>query len=432
MLRKLNPRLVYYVMSGSIWAANSMLFTVLSIYYIQSARLDPLQLVLVGTVLEAVYLSSEVPTGVIADTYSRRLSVILGMFVLGAAYLLEGSLPLFAAILVAEGIRAVGEALNSGANQAWLADEVGEENVGPVLLRTGQIGRICGILGTLSCMALASWKLNLPILIGGGLYIGLGIFLVLFMGETGFKPTRQTERNTWRSMTATFRQGAGVLRRSHVLVALLLVSMVLGISSEGFDRLWEVHMLNDLTFPSLGNLQPVVWFGALAIVGDLFSLVVTEMNRRRLERVSQDVRRTARWLMSLSLLTVFCGLGLAWAGSFGLAVGVLLARGVVGALYWPLYDTWLIQHIPPEVRATVISTLGQANAIGQVAGGPGVGAVGKFVSIRAALTLSALLFLPAPALYGWVLRKEIDGRTAAPVGPGNEDALADISNLPAD
>jgi hypothetical protein len=48
--------------------------------------------------------------------------------------------------------------------------------------------------------------------------------------------------------------------------------------------------------------------------------------------------------------------------------------------------------------------MGQVNAIGQVVGGPGVGAIGKFASIRAALTVSALLYLPAPLLYGWLPR----------------------------
>jgi hypothetical protein len=40
--------------------------------------LNPLQLVLVGTVLEATAFLAEIPTGVLADVYSRRWSVIVG------------------------------------------------------------------------------------------------------------------------------------------------------------------------------------------------------------------------------------------------------------------------------------------------------------------------------------------------------------------
>jgi MFS transporter, DHA3 family, tetracycline resistance protein len=411
---KIKPELVYYILSGMLTLAGALLFTILSIYYVTVVKMDPLQLVLVGTVLEGVYFLFEVPTGVVADTYSRRLSLIIGMFFMAAAYLAQWAIPIFALILLAEAVRAIGETFLSGAIEAWLADEVGEDNVGPILIRSGQIHRLVAIGGTLACVAIASWRLELPILLGALTYLALGVFLILFMSENGFKPIPQEERNNWKNMTSTFRQGVKVMRGSHVLLALVLVSAVMGISSEGYDRLWEAHLLTNFTFPALGSLQPVVWFGILSISGDLVGLAVTEANRRRLEKAIKDPIRTARLLMVLSSLTILTGLGLALAGNFALAFAVLMLRSVVFALMWPLYNTWLIQHIRPEVRATVISMMGQANSIGQVAGGPGVGAIGRFASIRAALAVSALLFAPAPALYGWLLRKEIDLDTAAP------------------
>lgn len=410
---KIKPELVYYILSGMLTLAGALLFTILSIYYVTVVKMDPLQLVLVGTVLEGVYFLFEVPTGVVADTYSRRLSLIIGMFFMAAAYLAQWAIPIFALILLAEAVRAIGETFLSGAIEAWLADEVGEDNVGPILIRSGQIHRLVAIGGTLACVAIASWRLELPILLGALTYLALGVFLILFMSENGFKPIPREERNNWKNMTSTFRQGVKVMRGSHVLLALVLVSAVMGISSEGYDRLWEAHLLTNFTFPALGSLQPVVWFGILSISGDLVGLAVTEANRRRLEKAIKDPIRTARLLMVLSSLTILTGLGLALAGNFALAFVVLMLRAVVFALMWPLYDTWLIQHIRPEVRATVISMMGQANSIGQVAGGPGVGAIGRFASIRAALAVSALLFTPAPALYGWLLRKEIDIDAAA-------------------
>lgn len=403
MFKNLKPDLLFYILNGTR-SLGSTMFVVLSIYYVVSVKMDPLQLVLVGTVLEATYFLFEVPTGVVADIYSRRLSVILGIFILGASWLLTGLVPIFAAILLAEAVRAVGEAFLSGATEAWLADEVGEENVGPILIRSGQISRVVDIIGTFGAVALANKQLNLPILVSAGLYLALGVFLLFYMGEHGFKPVLQQERNTFRTMFTTFRQGAGVIRSSPVLIAVLLVSAVLGISSEGYDRLWEAHLLTNFSFPALGNLQLITWFGVISISSSLLSLVVTEISRRRLEQTSRDPQRTARWLTVLSALTIITGLGLAWSGNFTLAFVVLMVRGVVWSFTWPLYNAWLIQHIRPEVRATVISMMGQVNAIGQVVGGPGVGAIGKFASIRAALTVSALLYLPAPLLYGWLPR----------------------------
>jgi hypothetical protein len=56
------------------------------------------------------------------------------------------------------------------------------------------------------------------------------------------------------------------------------------------------------------------------------------------------------------------------------------------------------------VRATVISMGSQANALGQTAGGPVIGAVGTLAGIRAALALAGLILSPALALYGRALR----------------------------
>jgi DHA3 family tetracycline resistance protein-like MFS transporter len=64
--------------------------------------------VLVGTVLELAVLIFEVPTGVLADTYNRRLLVIVGFFLVGAGFMLEGSIPIFVAVLIAQVIWGTG------------------------------------------------------------------------------------------------------------------------------------------------------------------------------------------------------------------------------------------------------------------------------------------------------------------------------------
>jgi hypothetical protein len=46
----------------------------------------------------------------------------------------------------------------------------------------------------------------------------------------------------------------------------------------------------------------------------------------------------------------------------------------------------------------------QANAFGQIAGGPAIGAVGTFSRIRAALTVAGLVLSPALLLYARAIR----------------------------
>ncbi|MGB3904766.1 MAG: hypothetical protein WBB22_07565 [Anaerolineae bacterium] len=65
------------------------------LYQLTVVQLNPLQFVLVGTTLDATIFLFEVPTGVLADVDSRRLSVITGYTLIGAGFIIEGSFALF-------------------------------------------------------------------------------------------------------------------------------------------------------------------------------------------------------------------------------------------------------------------------------------------------------------------------------------------------
>ena len=78
---KLDPRSVYLFIEFSASAFFSMMFVTVSLYEATVAGLTPVQLILVGTTLEISAFIFEVPTGIVADVYSRRLSIIIGYLI---------------------------------------------------------------------------------------------------------------------------------------------------------------------------------------------------------------------------------------------------------------------------------------------------------------------------------------------------------------
>jgi DHA3 family tetracycline resistance protein-like MFS transporter len=66
-------------------------WTLAPIYFVREVGMSPLELVLAGTALEVAYFLFEVPTGVVADVYSRRASVVVAQFVMGIGFVLTGS-----------------------------------------------------------------------------------------------------------------------------------------------------------------------------------------------------------------------------------------------------------------------------------------------------------------------------------------------------
>ncbi len=390
------------------------IFTVSAVYRVRIAGLDPLQLVLVGTALEATAFLFEVPTGVVADSYSRRLSVILGYLLLGAGFLFEGLFPLFAAIVLAQVLLGLGYTFISGAREAWIADELGQTDLSRVYLRGAQMGQLGALLGTGVGVALASVRLNLPFLIGGGAFVALGLGLTLTMPEAGFRPAPAEDRDSksWRRMGGTFGAGLATVRARPVLLTILGIGFFYGAASEAFDRLWALHFLENFRFPDLGRLDPVVWFGVINACALLLSAGATEVVRRRLDTGSHRAASRALFAANAALLGGMIAFGL--AGDFALALGSFWVTSLLRQINEPLTAAWTNQSLESRVRATVLSMRGQADALGQIGGGPVLGAIATGLSLRAALVIAGLLLTPALALYARTVRR--DGE--APAGAG--------------
>ena len=116
------------------------------------------------------------------------------------------------------------------------------------------------------------------------------------------------------------------------------------------------------------------------------------------------------------MLQVAAVIGITLAGSLWLAFAMLWLRSVTYTVMQPVEAAWLNRNLDAASRATVISMTGQANAIGQVAGGPVLGWVGSTTSIRTALLASAMVLSPMVALYGRLIGQP----DAATTGPATE------------
>lgn len=389
-----------FISSLAFW----LIVTVNQVYYVQQVGMNPLQLVLMGTLLEVSVFVFEVPTGVLADLKSRRLSIIIGYFLMGAGFILEGSLPLFWAVAGAQILWGLGFTFTSGATEAWIADEVGEDQAAQAYVRGNQWGN----LGALAAIPFSIWlgeqALNLPSLAGGIGLVLIGGWLVIAMRETGFEPAPPDERSSWHKMLDTIRQARQMTRRRPLLLLLLAIGLFYGLYSEGLDRLWTPHLLQNFTFPWPDRIGLVTWFGLIRAVRLFSSAVSAYMLQKWFDLQSPHRIGRASQLIGLSIVVGL--LAFAWIPSFWPALIVFSLIGVLRNLNYPLQTAWMNANIDDsQVRATMFSVRSLTDAVGQTAGGPIVGVVGNR-SIRAALSLSALLLAPVIPLYNRALKRQ--------------------------
>jgi DHA3 family tetracycline resistance protein-like MFS transporter len=413
-IRSKDPTFVYLVLCAGWSLFFSMLAVTNLVYQVEVAHLDPLRLLLVGSVLELTCLIFQVPTGLFADAFSRRWAVAVGCGLVGAGFILEGSVPQFTAIVIAQVIWGIGATLSDGADDAWITDEVGEAPAGRLFLRGSQVGQVAGLVGIFVGVGLASIRLNLPIVIGGGLLVLLGVYLFFAMTEAGYRAIPREDRGTLAGMAAGARSSLASVRTRPLILTILAITVVSGLSSEGIDRLYQVHFLKDVVLPSFAGLSPVLWFGLISGGSSLIGIATTQVIRRRLDL--ENHAHVARSLLAFTAVRAVMLAGFALATNLAVAIGFFWVASVMRQAFAPVQRAWLNQSLDSANRATLFSVDGQADALGQIVGGPILGVVASGVSIRAALLSSAALLGLAFPLFVRALA-QATGRNPGSVVP---------------
>jgi MFS transporter, DHA3 family, tetracycline resistance protein len=391
-----------------------MIFTIYSIFVVLTLHLEPLQLLLLGTILEGTYLLCEIPTGVVADTISRRLSVVIGLVGSGLAFIVLGLASSFAVAAVSQLLWGVFASFQSGADVAWLTDEVGEEASRPHYLRGTQISNVASLAGIVVGVGLATVSYRLPIILAGAALVVFGVLMRFVMPEDGFQPReRGSGERLTTGLVGTFKEGVRQVRAHHVLLLILGTAALHGASTEGFDRLADFHILRDIGLPSLGEADPILWYALIDGVALILGIVgISVVKRRTHLNGHAHVARILRWIdVALIVSVVVFGL----AGAFWLALLTMWASFGLRSIREPIFDAWVNQGLDPATRATINSMGSQSDAIGQAVGGPALGVIAN-TSVPAALVISGLLRLPALLLYA----RAITRGTVGTVAPSDE------------
>jgi MFS transporter, DHA3 family, tetracycline resistance protein len=380
-------------------------WVVMAVYLVSELHLSPLQLVLMGTAMEAAVFVFEIPTGVVADMYGRRLSLIIGFVGTGVAWMLVGFVSAPWLIIAIWAFWGLSYTFTSGAYEAWITDEVGAENIGSLFLRGSRISYVGAVVGLALQVALGTFvSLKAGVIAGGAVTVAAGLACIFLMPETGFRRRARGERaSAIHEFRSTAVGGARFAWAQGVVMLLITVELFMGMSSEAFDRLKEAHFLRDVGLPGVGGLDPVVWFGIFWLAGMVIGFIAMGRMIKRVERQGREA--VTRFLFGFTLMEMVTMLVFALTGSTWVAIAALLGVFFARDLAGPLYTTWLNEQITDSsVRATVLSISGQANAIGQAAGGPVLGGIGNVWGIRAALAGGAVVIAPALGLYARAMR----------------------------
>src|SRR5829696_5919211 len=339
----------------------------------------------------------EVPTGVVADTWGRRASYLLGSVTLAVSTVLywlawQAHAP-FWAWAVTSVLLGLGFTFFSGATEAWLVDALkftGFKGNLETVFAKGQIVAGAAMLsGSVLGGLVAQWtNLGVPYLLRGLALVVTFVVAFAYMRDWGFVPKsgRHPGREMSQVVRASVRYGLG---NRPVRWMMLAAPFTFGVGIYAFYAMqpYLLELYGDEQAYSIAGLAAAIIAGA-QIAGGLLAPRIRRLVGRRTTAL------IAGLLVEVALLAL---LGVTTA--FWVAVGLLVLWGLAGAATLPIRMAYMNGLIPSEQRATVLSFDNLLGSSGGVVIQPALGKVADAASdatsylVGAGIALAALPFM---------------------------------------
>ncbi|MEU7609956.1 MFS transporter [Micromonospora sp. NPDC049204] len=409
-------RFRYLTLYGLRWLPTGLIIPVM-ILLMQERGLSLPQIGLVFSAQGLLVLALELPTGGLADALGRRpVLVVAGALSLVslALFAVADSFWVFFLVYAVQGIY---RALDSGPLESWYVDATLAADPDAEYERgLGYAGTVSG--GAIGAGALLSGglvalgsigrvsALTVPVLAAiiaqAVSLVALLVLLVEQRPASGFAALRASVVQAPRMIG----QAIGLLRRSRVLLALVLVELFWGFGMVTFESLLPVRLAEVIGDPEraaalLGPANSAAWLASAA------GAALTPLLLRWF-----GAAPGAALLRILQGVTVV-GMGL-FAGPVGVLVAYLACYAVHGASN-PLHSGLLHRQVDGPYRTSVLSLNSMMAQPGFALGGVILTAIAAAVSVSTAMVVGAVVLAVAAPLYlpAWLAGR----RAATPVEP---------------
>jgi MFS family permease len=335
----------------------------------------------------------EVPTGVIADTFGRRTSYLLGSATLLVStllylYLWHIHAPFWGWAL-SSAFLGLGFTFFSGATEAWLVDSLHfAEYTGPLeaIFAKGQtMGGVAMLSGTVAGGLIAqATNLGVPYIVRA-VFLGITFILAfMFMVDSGFTPRpREKMGKEMKAILATsVKYGLG----NRPIRWLMLASPFLaGVSFYAFYAMqpYLLALYGNTQAYTIAGLAAAIVAGAQVVGGLIVPFVSKLFARRTTFLITSIIFSTG----ALALLGV--------VHTFWIAILLLVLWAISFATMMPVRQAYINGLIPSAQRATVLSTDNLISSLGGVVVQPGLGKAADVWSYATSYCIGAVIQLIA-------------------------------------
>jgi len=398
----------YFAITGLFNLAMSLIWGIDTLFKM-GAGLDIQQVLLTNAAFTLGSMIFEIPTGVVADTLGRRVSLLLCLVTLFTTTLLYVASAWrgwgFWAFVWISVFLGLGFTFYTGAVDAWLVDALKAtgytEPLEPVFAK-GQMFFGAGMLvGTIGGGLLGQIHLYIPYVVRAAIVVPLFALAWYAMPELGYTPRALELKRVPVEMRRVFVEGMEYGLHHPVVRPVMLASLVsMSFMIFGFYS-WQRYFLDllgrDLVWVDglISSLLGLSLIAGNALVAPLSRLVRSRTGLLMLSVVVQAAMATACGMV---------GRGVGSPDRFYVVVALYLVYGLAVGVAMPVKQAYLNAHIPSAQRATIISLDSMFANVGGVLGQSGWGWLARVRSIGEAWAWSGVTLLFGLPLY-WLARR---------------------------
>lgn len=394
---------IYLLITGLFNLAASLIWGVDTLFKLH-AGLDIFQVMLTNAAFTFGMVVFEIPTGVVADTLGRRVSLLLCIVTLLISTLLYVATAWwhwgFWAFMGTSVFLGLGYTFYTGAVDAWLVDALKATGytkpLEPIFARSQMVFGAAMLVGTLGGGFLGQVNLALPYLLRAVTFLPLLGVAWLAMPEPGYTPRALSLARVPAELRRVFVEGLTFGLHHRVVRPVMLASLVgMSFMIFGFYS-WQRYFLDLLG-------RELVWVSG--VVAALVSLSLIAGNA--LVTPASRIIRTRTGLLAGAVVVEAVAVIVAGASGFlfpkpagfFVALGSYLVYGIALGMGGPVKQGYLNAHIPSAQRATIISLDSLFADLGGVVGQSGWGYLAKVRSIGEAWMYSGATLILGVPLY---------------------------------
>lgn len=361
------------------------------VMFLLSRGLNILDASLVNTAYAIALIFAEFPTGVIADTWGRKISFVISCFLIALGTGVYAFAPSLVWFIIAEVIIAIGMTCTTGAFDAWIVDTIefhgGTIELSTLFTRAGQVRKLGAVFGVLMGSYAAEWfGLQTPWVMSCVIFFLVGIISIVFMKEDYFEKNYSSIFEGFRGLVVTTRKTISFAKKSTHVVNTLIIVCVAICGMQAYNMQWQPFFKS-----SIQSASQLGWF-FVAIV--TFSFFGISMSKRVMKRGGNNF---AIPLIVTLIATGIAMLCCAVSPILFVSMAAFLFHEIFRGAYGVFADAYMNAHIPSEERASLLSLQALAGHVGMAIGLPISGWIANHYSIGTSWIVSSLFLIVASA-----------------------------------